>query len=397
MEIKLCADENGFFGKYGGAFVPSELKKELKIIAEKYAVLKTDENFLRELAEIRRDYQGRPTPLYFCKKLTEITGGADIFLKREDLNHTGAHKINHCMGEGLLAKYLGKTKMIAETGAGQHGLAIATACAYFGMDCDIYMGSADVRKQFANVQKMKLLGANVIEVSEGQGTLKEAVDAAFAAYARDCANSIYCIGSVVGPFPFPEMIADFQSVVGGETKDQYLARSGRLPDGIVACIGGGSNAMGIFRPFINTDVPLYGVEPLGKGTALGEHAASIACGKEGILHGFNSLVLTDDEGNVAPAYSVASGLDYPSVGPQHAFLNSIGRVNYVGVTDSEAVSAFYLLTRTEGIIPALESAHAVAYGLKLAKELGKGKGIVINLSGRGDKDADYVLQHFGNV
>ena len=317
-----------------------------------------------------------------------------LYVKREDLNHTGAHKLNHCMGEVLLAKYMGKKKVIAETGAGQHGVALATAAAYFGMECDIYMGAVDIKKQAPNVARMKILGANVVEVTHGLATLKEAVDAAFEAYMKEYKDAIYCIGSVVGPHPFPMMVRDFQSVVGIEAREQFVGMTGELPDAVVACVGGGSNAAGLFAGFLNDPVDIYGVEPLGRGTTLGDHAASLTYGTEGIMHGFNSIMLKDEKGEPAPVYSVASGLDYPSSGPEHAFLNDIGRVKYDVCGDDEAIDAFFKLSRMEGIIPAIESSHAVAYGMKLAKEMGKGS-ILINLSGRGDKDMDYVIENYG--
>jgi tryptophan synthase beta chain len=298
------------------------------------------------------------------------------------------------MGEALLAKYMGKKKLIAETGAGQHGVALATAAAYFGLECDIYMGAVDIKKQAPNVARMKILGANVIEVTEGLATLKEAVDAAFRAYALDYENSIYCIGSVVGPHPFPMMVRDFQSVVGIEAREQFLSMTGELPDAIVACVGGGSNAAGFFAGFLNDPVDIYGIEPLGRGAALGDHAASLQYGTEGIMHGFNSIMLKDENGEPAPVYSVASGLDYPSSGPEHAFLHDLGRVKYDVINDDDTIDAFYTLARMEGIIPAIESAHAVAYGIKLAKTLGKGS-VLINLSGRGDKDMDYIIEKYG--
>jgi len=381
----------GYFGEFGGSFVPPEIQKELDLIEAAYNKLKNNQDFIKELNQIRRDFQGRPTPLYFCKNLTAKIGGAKIYLKREDLNHTGAHKINHCMGELLLARSLGKTKVIAETGAGQHGVALATAAAYFGMECEIHMGEVDIAKQAPNVAKMKLLGCKVVPVSFGQRTLKEAVDSAFMAYIRDYKTAIYCIGSVVGPHPFPVMVRDFQSVVGKEAKKQHKLFEGKLPTAIVACVGGGSNAMGLFHDFIKEDVKIYGVEPLGRGTGLGEHAATITYGTKGILHGFESLLLKDETGKEAEAYSIASGLDYPGVGPEHAYLHSIGRVNYVTADDKEALEAFHTLTKLEGIIPALESSHAVAYAMKLARTLKKENTIIVNLSGRGDKDLDFVL------
>lgn len=389
------ADKDGFFGAYGGSYVPEALRAELDRVYNAYLRLKKDPAFRAELRSLQHTYQGRPTPLYFCKKLTEQTGGAEIYLKREDLNHTGAHKINHCLGEALLARYLGKDTIIGETGAGQHGLALATAAALIGLKCRIFMGETDVKKQFINVRKMQLLGAEVVCVREGGKTLKEAVDAAFAEYLGTFEHALYCIGSVVGPHPYPTIVRDFQAVVGREAHAQFRRLKKGLPDAVVACVGGGSNAIGIFTGFLSDpSVRLYGVEPMGRGAAIGDNAASITFGKPAVLHGFKSLVLEDEKGKPAEAYSVASGLDYPSVGPEHAYLKDIGRVNYVTVTDEEALDAFRRLSVTEGIIPALESSHAVAYALKLAKELGRGASIVVNLSGRGDKDVDFVLDNY---
>lgn len=389
------ADKDGFFGAYGGSYVPEALRAELDRVYNAYLRLKKDPAFRAELRSLQHTYQGRPTPLYFCKKLTEQTGGAEIYLKREDLNHTGAHKINHCLGEALLARYLGKDTIIGETGAGQHGLALATAAALIGLKCRIFMGETDVKKQFINVRKMQLLGAEVVCVREGGKTLKEAVDAAFAEYLDTFEHALYCIGSVVGPHPYPTIVRDFQAVVGREAHAQFRRLKKGLPDAVVACVGGGSNAIGIFTGFLSDpSVRLYGVEPMGRGAAIGDNAASITFGKPAVLHGFKSLVLEDEKGEPAEAYSVASGLDYPSVGPEHAYLKDIGRVNYVTVTDEEALEAFRRLSVTEGIIPALESSHAVAYALKLAKELGRGASIVVNLSGRGDKDVDFVLDNY---
>ena len=389
------ADKDGFFGAYGGSYVPEALRAELDRVYNAYLRLKKDPAFRAELRSLQHTYQGRPTPLYFCKKLTEQTGGAEIYLKREDLNHTGAHKINHCLGEALLARYLGKDTIIGETGAGQHGLALATAAALIGLKCRIFMGETDVKKQFINVRKMQLLGAEVVCVREGGKTLKEAVDAAFAEYLGTFEHALYCIGSVVGPHPYPTIVRDFQAVVGREAHAQFRRLKKGLPDAVVACVGGGSNAIGIFTGFLSDpSVRLYGVEPMGRGAAIGDNAASITFGKPAVLHGFKSLVLEDEKGEPAEAYSVASGLDYPSVGPEHAYLKDIGRVNYVTVTDEEALEAFRRLSVTEGIIPALESSHAVAYALKLAKELGRGASIVVNLSGRGDKDVDFVLDNY---
>ena len=392
--LKNYPDNDGFFGKYGGAYIEPELKAAMEEITEAYFTICKSRKFIDELRRIRREFQGRPTPITHLERLSNALGNVQLYAKREDLNHTGAHKLNHCMGEALLAKYMGKKKVIAETGAGQHGVALATAAAYFGLECDIYMGSVDIKKQAPNVARMKILGANVVEVTEGLQTLKEAVDAAFAAYAREYKDSIYCIGSVLGPHPFPMMVRDFQSVVGIEARDQFTSMTGELPDAIVACVGGGSNAAGMFAGFLNDPVDIYGVEPLGRGPQLGDHAASLKYGTEGIMHGFNSIMLKDENGDPAPVYSVASGLDYPSSGPEHAFLHDLGRVTYDVVDDEETIDAFYKLARLEGIIPAIESAHAVAYGMKLAKKMKRGS-ILINLSGRGDKDMDYVIENFG--
>ena len=392
--FKQYPDANGYFGKYGGSYVSPELKKAMEEINEAYFTICKSTRFISELRRIRKEFQGRPTPISHLERLSGSLGNVQLYVKREDLNHTGAHKLNHCMGEALLAKYMGKKKVIAETGAGQHGVALATAAAYFGLECDIYMGSVDIKKQAPNVARMKILGANVIEVTEGLATLKEAVDAAFAAYSKDYENSIYCIGSVLGPHPFPMMVRDFQSVVGIEAREQFLGMTGELPDAVVACVGGGSNAMGMFSGFLNDPVDIYGVEPLGKGPKLGDHAASLKYGTEGIMHGFNSIMLKDENGEPAPVYSVASGLDYPSSGPEHAFLHDIGRVTYDVVDDEETIDAFFKLSRMEGIIPAIESSHAVAYAMKLAKKMGKGS-ILICLSGRGDKDMDYIIEKYG--
>ncbi len=392
--LKNYPDREGYFGKYGGAYISEDLRRAMQEIDEAYFTICKSSRFIGELRRIRRDFQGRPTPISHLERLSSTIGNVQLYVKREDLNHTGAHKINHCMGEVMLAKYMGKNKVIAETGAGQHGVAMATAAAYFGLKCDIYMGSVDIEKQAPNVARMKILGANVIEVTEGLATLKEAVDAAFAAYAREYKDAIYCIGSVVGPHPFPMMVRDFQSVVGVEAREQFLSTTGELPDAVVACVGGGSNSMGIFSGFLNDPVKLYGVEPLGRGEQLGDHAASLKYGTEGVMHGFNSLMLKDENGEPAPVYSVASGLDYPSSGPEHAFLHDLGRVEYDVVDDEETIDAFFALSRLEGIIPAIESAHAVAYGMKLAKRMGRGS-ILINLSGRGDKDMDYIISRYG--
>lgn len=392
--LKNYPDKDGFFGRYGGSFIPDELKEAFREVNDAYLTICKSAKFINELRRIRKEFQGRPTPVYHCERLSQSIGEGrvQIYLKREDLNHTGAHKLNHCMGEGLLAKYLGKKKLIAETGAGQHGVAIATAAAYFGLECEVHMGIVDVRKQAPNVARMKILGAKVVEVYDGEGTLKEAVDSAFDSYLRQYKDAIYCIGSVVGPHPFPMMVRDFQSVVGIEAREQFLEMTGELPDVITACVGGGSNSAGLFIPFLNDPVRIVGVEAFGKGKDA--NSASITYGSEGILHGFNSIMLKDDKGEAAIAYSIASGLDYPSIGPEHAFLHDVGRIEYEGITDEEAIDAFFKLSRLEGIIPALESSHAVAYAIKLAKKMHHGS-ILVNLSGRGDKDLDYVIEKYG--
>ena len=392
--FKNYPDADGYFGKYGGCFVNEELTKAMKEITEAYFTICKSRKFIDELRRIRREFQGRPTPITHLERLSNKLGNVQLYAKREDLNHSGAHKLNHCMGEALLAKYMGKKKVIAETGAGQHGVALATAAAYFGLKCDIYMGAVDIRKQAPNVARMKILGANVVEVTHGLQTLKEAVDAAFEAYANEYQDAIYCIGSVLGPHPFPMMVRDFQHVVGEEARDQFIHMTGELPDAIVACVGGGSNAAGFFSGFLNDPVDIYGVEPLGRGPKLGDHAASLKYGTEGVMHGFNSIMLKDENGEPAPVYSVASGLDYPSSGPEHAFLQELGRVKYDVIDDNDSIDAFFELARMEGIIPAIESAHAVAYGMKLAREMSHGS-VLINLSGRGDKDMDYVIENFG--
>ncbi len=389
-------DEQGFFGPYGGSYVPPMLEPVLKEITEAYAACRRDPSFLSDLAYYYTHYVGRPSPIYHAKELSLQLGGGQIYLKREDLNHTGAHKINHCIGEALVAKYMGKQKLIAETGAGQHGVALATAAALLGLECDIYMGEVDVRKEHPNVIRMEILGARVIPVDRGTKTLKDAVDAAFEAYLGDTQTQMYAIGSVVGPHPFPMMVRDFQSVVGREAKEQFRERTGGLPDYLVACIGGGSNAIGLFQEFLeDREVDIYGVEPAGKSFSVGEHAATLTLGKPGVIHGFACYLLQDDQGDPQPVYSLASGLDYPGVGPQHSYLKDTKRVNYVTINDQEAIDAFYVLSRREGIIPALESAHAVAYAMKLASQLPKDRSILINLSGRGDKDIDYVVETYG--
>ncbi|MFC2342560.1 MAG: tryptophan synthase subunit beta [Negativicutes bacterium] len=392
--LKKYPDAKGRFGKYGGAYLPEKLIPAFQDITDGYLTICHSSKFVQELRRIRREFQGRPTPVYHCERLSQKIGHCQIYLKREDLNHTGAHKLNHCMGEALLAKYMGKKRVIAETGAGQHGVALATAAAYFGLDCTIYMGEVDIKKQAPNVARMKVLGAKVIPVTTGLKTLKEAVDAAFADYLENYKTTIYCIGSAVGPHPFPMMVRDFQMVVGNEAREQFQTMMGFLPDVVTACVGGGSNAIGMFEAFLNDPVEIVGVEPLGRSKKLGDHAASMSYGSEGVMHGFNSIMLKDSEGNPAPVYSIASGLDYPSVGPEHAFLRECGRVKFDGVSDEEAIDAFFKLSRYEGIIPALESSHAVAYAMRRAKEMKTGS-ILVNLSGRGDKDLDYVIEKYG--
>lgn len=390
--INKLPNKEGFFGSYGGQYISEELKKEFNKIAAEFLKIKDTPEFKDEFEYLLKHYVGRPTSVYFAKNLSEKYG-AEIYLKREDLNHTGAHKINHSLGQALLAKKLGKKKLIAETGAGQHGVAIATASALMGLECDIYMGEVDIAKEKPNVDKMRILGANILPVKSGQRTLKEAVDEAFAAYLREYETAFYAIGSVVGPHPFPMIVEHFQTVIGREAREQMIELSGSLPNAIVACVGGGSNSIGLFNGFLDdAEVEIYGVEPLGKGEKLGENAASMTYGKDGIIHGFKCKLLQDENGNVCDAYSIASGLDYPGVGPKHCYLREINRANYVTINDKEALDAFYELSKTEGIIPALESSHAVAYGLKYAK-VNPNKKVLINLSGRGDKDIAFVLQN----
>lgn len=392
--LKQYPNKEGYFGEFGGSFVPEVLQKEMDKITKAYYTISKSHDFINELRSIRKHFQGRPTPVYYCRRLSEKYGGR-IYLKREDLNHTGAHKLNHCMGEALLAKYMGKKKVIAETGAGQHGVALATAAAYFGLECEIHMGEVDIAKEHPNVVRMQLLGAKVVPVTHGLKTLKEAVDSAFDAYLEDPVNSIYCIGSVVGPHPFPMMVRDFQHVIGVEAREQFLEMTGELPDEVTACVGGGSNAMGMFSGFLDDDgVRLTGVEPAGRSLKLGDHAASLSYGKPGVLHGFKTYLLQDEDGNPAPVYSISSGLDYPGSGPEHCMLKDTGRIQYTVASDQECLEAFYTLSRLEGIIPALESAHAVAYATKAAQERPE-KSILVCLSGRGDKDIDFIVNNYG--
>ncbi len=389
-------DDKGYFGEYGGQIIPPDLVVIMDEIKDAYLEISQTKAFQDELNDLYANYVGRPSPIYYAKRLSEKLGGAKIFLKREDLNHTGAHKINHCLGEALLAKHMGKTKVLAETGAGQHGVALATACALVGIDCEIHMGAVDIAKEHPNVTKMKILGCTLVEVTRGTQTLKDAVDSAFEEYLKDPVNFIYAIGSVVGPHPFPMMVRDFQSIVGKESREQFLEQQGKLPDVITACVGGGSNAIGMFTRFLDDEaVKLVGVEPAGRGLDTDDHAATMSKGVKGTLHGFECYNLQDENGEALPVYSIASGLDYPAVGPQHCLLKDLGRVEYVAVDDDECVDAFMTLSRVEGIIPALESAHAVAYAMKIAGDMSSEQSILVNLSGRGDKDADFIADKLG--
>ena len=377
--------ENGLFGEFGGAYVPEELKVVLNELEKEFYNAMEDEEFLKELGYYLKEYVGRENPLYFAERLTEEIEGAKIYLKREDLNHTGAHKINNAIGQGLLAKRMGKKRVIAETGAGQHGVATATVCALLGLDCTIYMGAEDTKRQELNVFRMEMLGAKVVAVEEGNKTLKEAVDKALGDYVENKDNTFYLLGSAVGPHPFPMIVRTFQSVIGKEARKQILEKEGRLPNYVVACVGGGSNAIGLFSPFYDDkEVKMIGVEPAGKGIDTKEHAASICRGNMGLIHGFKCYLLDHS------THSIAAGLDYPGVGPEHSYYNDIKRAEYKSVTDKEALEAFFKLSKTEGIIPALESSHAIAYGMKLAQTLDKDNIIIINLSGRGDKDVAQV-------
>jgi tryptophan synthase beta chain len=389
---KKLPDSRGFFGEYGGQFIPQELQPVLDELAEAFAKFKDDPKFNSEFNHYIRHYSGRPTPLYFCSNLTREFNGGKIYLKREDLNHLGAHKVNNTLGQILLAARMGKKKVIAETGAGQHGVATAATAAFMGMECKIFMGEEDIRRQKPNVFRMEMLGAEVIPAKSGQRTLKEAVDEAIAAWMQDADKSYYLLGSAVGPHPYPVMVRHFQSIIGKESREQILELEGKLPDYALACVGGGSNAIGLFSAFIDDpEVRLIGVEPAGRGLAVsGDHAATLCKGKPGIMHGFNSYMLQDENGEAAPVYSISAGLDYPSVGPEHSHLKDIGRSEYVAITDQEALDAFFSLSRTEGIIPALESAHALAQALRIAPGTDKDQILLVNLSGRGDKDVAEV-------
>ena len=378
------------YGEFGGQYVPQELKEKLNEIENEFKKSIEDSNFNEEYIYYLKQYVGRPSPLYFAKNLTEYAGGAKIYLKREDLNHTGAHKINNTIGQILLAKRMNKTHIIAETGAGQHGVATATVCSLFNIKCTIFMGAEDIKRQKVNVEKMKLLGAKVKEVTRGEGTLKEAVDEAFE-YFIEHQDAFYLIGSAVGPTPYPEMVKYFQKVIGEEAKKQILEQEKKLPKAIIACVGGGSNSIGLFNDFIKEDVEIFGIEGAGKGLKTGKHASAIYDNKVGILHGMKTYIIQDDDGNIKEAYSISAGLDYPGIGPEHAYLNDIKRVKYDSVTDIEAVNAFKILSRLEGIIPAIESSHAISYALKMAKNYNKNDSIIVNLSGRGDKDVERIL------
>lgn len=387
-------DEKGHYGIYGGRYVPETLMQSVLELEEAYEKAMKDETFHNELQHYLKTYIGRETPLYFAENVTNYCGGAKIYLKREDLNHTGAHKINNTIGQALLAVRMGKKKVVAETGAGQHGVATATVCALLGLECVIFMGEEDVKRQKLNVFRMELLGAKVESVAAGSGTLKDAVNEALRYWVAHVHDTHYVMGSVLGPHPFPQMVRDFQSVIGKETKKQYEELEGKLPEAVVACIGGGSNAMGMFYPFVeDKEVALYGVEAAGKGVHTKEHAATLTKGSVGVLHGSMMYLLQDEEGQIQEAHSISAGLDYPGVGPEHSLLKDIGRVSYHSITDEEALHAFQLLTKKEGIIPALESSHAVAYALKLAPTMKRDEGLVICLSGRGDKDVESVKRY----
>ena len=394
LTIDKGQEPAGMFGDFGGQYVAETLMPLIHELAAEYEKAKTDDEFARELAYFQRDYVGRPSPLYYAERLTEHLGGAKIYLKREELNHTGAHKINNCIGQILLAKRMGKKRIIAETGAGMHGVATATVAARFGLQCVIYMGSTDIDRQQANVFRMKLLGAEVLPVTAGTGTLKDAMNEALRDWVTNVDSTYYLIGTVAGPHPYPTMVRDFQAVIGKETREQMMAHEGRLPDSLVACVGGGSNAIGLFHDFLDDKaVRIIGVEAAGHGIESGKHAASLNGGVPGVLHGNRTFLLQDDDGQIIDAHSISAGLDYPGIGPEHAWLHSIGRVQYTAVTDSEALDALHLCCRLEGIIPALESAHALAEAFKQAPTLPKDHLMVVNLSGRGDKDMQTVMQH----
>lgn len=391
--LSALPDARGHFGTFGGRFVSETLMDSLLVLEREYLRLKKDPEFQASFDKDLADYVGRPSPLYFAERLTRETGGAEIWLKREDLNHTGAHKVNNTIGQALLASFLGKKRIIAETGAGQHGVATATVCARLGLECHVFMGSEDVQRQALNVYRMKLLGAEVHPIDSGTRTLKDAMNEAMRDWVSNVDDTFYIIGTVAGPHPYPMLVRDFQSVIGRELRKQSMEKKGRFPDALVACVGGGSNAIGMFYPFLTEEsVELYGVEAGGHGLATGEHAAPLCAGRPGVLHGNRTYLMEDENGQISSTHSVSAGLDYPGVGPEHAWLKDIGRANYVSVTDDEALAGFRTLTQVEGIMPALESSHAVAYGLKLAAGMDKDKMVVINVSGRGDKDIHTIAQ-----
>ena len=393
----MVENNTGYFGQFGGCFVPEQLVAPLKEVEECFFKYINDPEFKKELGYYFTNYVGRQSPLYFADRLTKELGGAKVYLKREDLNHTGAHKINNALGQNLLAKKMGKKRIIAETGAGQHGVATATVCALFGLECSIYMGEIDIKRQELNVFRMNLLGAKVVSVSSGTKTLKDAVDAALMDYAENYNDTFYLLGSAVGPHPYPTMVREFQSIIGEEARRQILAAENRLPDYLVAAVGGGSNAIGLFHPFYDDKtVKIIGVEPGGKGLDTPDHAASISKGSVGVIHGFKCYTLQDEQGEPLPVHSVAAGLDYPGVGPEHSFYHESGRGEYVSVNDDEALDAFFMLSKLEGIIPAIESSHAIAHAIKLAKSLPQDKIIIVNLSGRGDKDVGQVIDMLKN-
>tara|TARA_B100001029_G_scaffold178631_1_gene185868 strand:- start:49 stop:1260 length:1212 start_codon:yes stop_codon:yes gene_type:complete len=386
-------DEKGHFGPYGGVYVGETLIAAVEELNEVYKKLSKSDNFWNEFYEELNHYVGRPSPLYFAERLTQHCGGAKIYLKREDLNHTGAHKVNNTIGQALLAKHMGKSRIIAETGAGQHGVASATVAARLGLECHVYMGADDIVRQAPNVYRMKLLGANVVSVESGSRTLKDALNEALRDWATNVDDTYYIIGTVAGPHPYPQLVRDFQSVIGREAKEQSNRLLGRLPDALVACVGGGSNAIGLFHPFLDDEtVRMYGVEAGGYGLDTGKHAAPLSAGKPGVLHGNRTYLMTDENGQISPTHSISAGLDYPGVGPEHSWLKDLGRVEYVAANDKEAMEAFHILTKLEGIIPALESSHAVAFALKLATKMDKSSVVLVNLSGRGDKDIETVAK-----
>ena len=392
LHKSILPNNEGLYGEFGGKIAHPELAKAMSEIETGFREIIKNDDFIAEMQRLRETYVGRPSPIYHAQRLTEHCGGAQIYFKREDLNHTGAHKINHCLGEVLLAKKLGKTKVIAETGAGQHGVALATAAALMGLECEIHMGVVDIKKEHPNVSRMKILGANIVPVSRGAGTLKEAVDSAFETYLNELDSSMFAIGSALGPAPYPEMVSYFQSVVGHEARAQFLATTDKLPNKVIACVGGGSNAIGMFSGFFDdAEVEKIGVEPAGEGLNTPNHAATMSLGVKGEIHGFKCYVLLDEKGEPAPVHSIASGLDYPGVGPQHSHLRDLKLATYESATDAECLQAFMALSRLEGIIPALESAHAIAYAMKIAKDMSADETILVNLSGRGDKDIDFIL------